>query len=131
MPSWTLRIWGRLLEEGGEGKIDANQPSLSTLFKRVVVELDPTLFPLNPNVVWEREQAGAVVDGFEVKRQGGSEFVARIRIDFDYQPERFQLSAKRASLIGCQVETRARIVSGLWHYIKAKKLQVPTRSYMT
>ncbi|KAK6148096.1 hypothetical protein DH2020_019008 [Rehmannia glutinosa] len=93
-PSWSLRIIGRILEDGKD-------PGLEGL-------------------------------GFEVKRKGDKEFTAIVRLEMNYAPEKFKLSPALQEVLGVEVETRSRIMTALWHYIKMRKLQIPgdTSSFM-
>ncbi|KAG6558136.1 hypothetical protein Mapa_000317 [Marchantia paleacea] len=131
-PSWTLRIMGRILEDSNEPE---NQPQsaqqfqalknhkFSSFFRRVTFQLDRNLYHDNHTIVWDVTKAGPHVEGFEIKRKGDQEFKVYIRLEMNYSPERFKLSAALAEMLGMEVETRPRIIAALWQYIKAKKLQ--------
>ncbi|KAL2320292.1 hypothetical protein Fmac_029261 [Flemingia macrophylla] len=128
-PSWTLKIIGRVLEDGE----DPDHPSLfqrpspyprfSAFFKRVTISLDKRLYPDSHVITWENSRSSATHEGFEVKRKGDQEFSAQIRLEMNYVPEKFMLSPALREVLGIQVDTRARIVSAIWHYVKARKLQ--------
>ncbi|KAL2630149.1 hypothetical protein R1flu_014835 [Riccia fluitans] len=135
-PSWTLRIMGRILEDSNEPENGApsaaqqlqaaNNPKFSSFFKRVTFQLDRNLYPDNHTIVWDVARASNHVEGFEIKRKGDQEFKVFIRLEMNYSPERFKLSAPLAEMLGIEVETRPRIIAALWQYIKAKKLQNPS-----
>ncbi|KAL5215416.1 hypothetical protein ABZP36_006817 [Zizania latifolia] len=132
-PTWSLKIIGRVLEDGAEldpasvvPKHNPVYPKLSSFFKRVTIALDPSLYPENPLIVWENARSAAPQEGFEVKRKGDKEFVVNIRLDMNYTPEKFKLSQPLMEVLGVEVDTRARVIAALWQYIKAKKLQNPT-----
>ncbi len=134
-PSWTLRIMGRILESDGSEQDGGNSsstkpnpvlPKFSSFFKRITIQLDPNLFPDDHTIVWEAVRASNHVEGFEIKRKGDQEFVANIKLEMDYTPERFKLSAPLAEILGVEVDTRPHIIAALWQYIKGKKLQNPT-----
>lgn len=136
-PSWTLRILGRILEDGTEtdasasaGTIPKQQsssfPKFSSFFKRITVNLDPSLYPENPVIVWDNVRSPTPVEGFEIKRKGSKEFTASIRLEMNYVPEKFKLSPALTELLGIEVDTRPRIIAALWQYVKAKKLQHPS-----
>ncbi|KAK1318633.1 hypothetical protein QJS10_CPB04g00275 [Acorus calamus] len=132
-PSWTLRIVGRILEDGvdpdplgGLPKPNPSYPKFSSFFKRVTIALDPALYPENPVIVWESSRSPASHEGFEVKRKGEKEFTASIRLEMNYVPEKFKLSPPLIDLLGIEVDTRARVLAGIWNYVKARKLQSST-----
>lgn len=128
-PSWTLRIIGRILEEGidpdaqAAAKPNPSAPKFSSFFRRITVQLDPTLYPENHTIVWDGARASAHVEGFEIKRRGDMEFPATIRLEMNYTPEKYMLSPSLTDLLRIEVDTRPRIIAALWQYIKVKKLQ--------
>ncbi|GBG73211.1 hypothetical protein CBR_g12928 [Chara braunii] len=148
-PSWTLRIVGRLLEDesqaedgangagpaaGGVGAANPmaggnnsnNTAKFSTFFRRITVELDHELYPDNHTVVWDSDRAVSPVEGFEIKRRGDKEFVAKLKFELNYVPERHKVSPELGEILGVHIETRARILSALWQYIKSQSLQDPS-----
>ncbi|CAH8328127.1 unnamed protein product [Eruca vesicaria subsp. sativa] len=131
-PTWTLKIVGRILEDG----VDPDQPGFvqqanpahpkfSSFFKKVIVNLDQRLYPENSVITWESARSPAPQEGFEIKRKGNQEFAATIRLEMNYVPEKFKLSTALMDVLGIEVETRPRIISAIWHYVKARKLQNP------
>ncbi|KDP38218.1 hypothetical protein JCGZ_04861 [Jatropha curcas] len=131
-PSWTLKIVGRILEDG----IDPDQPGVvqksnplypkfSSFFKRVTIMLDQRLYPDNHMIVWEHSRTPAPHEGFEVKRKGDKEFTVTIRLEMYYAPEKYKLSPALMEVLGIEVDTRPRIIAAIWHYVKARKLQNP------
>ncbi|XP_010929776.1 SWI/SNF complex component SNF12 homolog [Elaeis guineensis] len=138
-PSWSLKIIGRILEDGvdpdpvgGLPKPNPMYPKFSSFFKRVTIALDSVLYPENPTIIWENSRSPAPHEGFEIKRKGDKEFTASIRLEMNYNPEKFKLSPALMEVLGIEVDTRARIIAGIWQYVKAKKLQNPSdASYFT
>ncbi|CAM8899778.1 unnamed protein product [Rhodiola kirilowii] len=131
-PTWTLKIIGRILEDGTEPdqpgsvqKSSAVYPKFSTFFKRVTISLDQRLYPDSHMIIWESARSPAPTEGFEVKRKGDKEFTANIRLEMNYLPEKFKLSPALMELLGIEVDTRPRIIAAIWHYVKARKLQNP------
>ncbi|BAU01533.1 SWI/SNF complex component SNF12-like protein [Vigna angularis] len=131
-PTWTLKIVGRILEDG----VDPDQPGVvqkstplypkfSAFFKRVTISLDQRLYPDNHIIMWENARSPAPHEGFEVKRKGDKEFTVNIRLEMHYVPEKFKLSPALTEVLGIEVDTRPRIVAAIWHYVKARKLQNP------
>ncbi|KAL5860684.1 hypothetical protein ACOSQ4_001980 [Xanthoceras sorbifolium] len=131
-PTWTLKIIGRILEDG----VDPDQPGVvqksnplypkfSSFFKRVTISLDQRLYPENHIITWENARSPAPHEGFEVKRKGDKEFSANIRLEMNYVPEKFKLSQALMEVLGIEVDTRPRIIAAIWHYVKARKLQNP------
>jgi SWI/SNF-related matrix-associated actin-dependent regulator of chromatin subfamily D len=132
-PTWSLKIIGRVLEDGAEldpagvvPKHNPMYPKFSSFFKRVTIGLDPSLYPENSMITWENARSAAPQEGFEVKRKGDKEFLANIRLEMNYNPEKFKLSQPLMEVLGVEVDTRARVIAALWQYIKAKKLQNPS-----
>ncbi|XP_010420043.1 PREDICTED: SWI/SNF complex component SNF12 homolog isoform X1 [Camelina sativa] len=131
-PTWTLKIIGRILEDGVDPdqpgfvqKSNPLHPKFSSFFKRVTVSLDQRLYPENPLIIWENARSPAPQEGFEIKRKGNQEFAASIRLEMNYVPEKFKLSTALMDVLGIEVETRPRIIAAIWHYVKARKLQNP------
>ncbi|KAI3457840.1 hypothetical protein Pfo_014503 [Paulownia fortunei] len=131
-PTWTLKIVGRILEEGMDSdqaammqKSSSSYPKFSSFFKRVTITLDQKIYPDNHLIIWDSARSPAPHEGFEVKRKGDQEFTASIRLEMNYMPEKYKLSAALTELLGIEVDTRARIMAAVWHYVKARKLQCP------
>ncbi|XWS37122.1 hypothetical protein CRYUN_Cryun19dG0016400 [Craigia yunnanensis] len=126
-PSWSLKIIGRILEDGKDpvlaGKVHKSYPKFSSFFKKVTIYLDASLYPDNHVILWESARSPALHEGFEVKRKGDKESTVRIRLEMNYMPERFKLSPALAEVLGIEVDTRPRILAAIWHYVKSKKLQ--------
>nr|XP_027101929.1 SWI/SNF complex component SNF12 homolog [Coffea arabica]XP_027101930.1 SWI/SNF complex component SNF12 homolog [Coffea arabica] len=129
-PTWTLKIIGRILEEGMDPeqaamfqKTSSMYPKFSSFFKRVTISLDQKLYPDNHMIIWDNARSSAPHEGFEVKRKGDQEFTVNVRLEMNYMPEKFKLSAALMDVLGIEVDTRARIISAIWHYVKARKLQ--------
>lgn len=127
--SWSLKIIGRILEDGTEesaGRVNPNYPKFSSFFKRVRIDLDPMLYTENSTIIWDNARSPSPLEGFEVKRKGDKEFNVTITLEMNYNPEKFKLSMPLMELLGIEVDSRARIITGIWHYVKAKKLQMPS-----
>ncbi|XP_013629215.1 PREDICTED: SWI/SNF complex component SNF12 homolog [Brassica oleracea var. oleracea] len=131
-PTWTLKIVGRILEDGVDPdqpgfveKANPLLPKFSSFFKKVQVSLDQRLYPDSPLITWENSRSPAPQEGFEIKRKGNQEFAATIRLEMNYLPEKFKLSTALMDVLGIEVETRPRIIAAIWHYVKARKLQSP------
>ncbi|CAL5202842.1 unnamed protein product [Lathyrus oleraceus] len=129
--SWSLKIIGRVLEDGNvpvSGNSQRSSPSdakFSDFFKKVTICLDQNLYPENHIIVWDSARSPKQQDGFEVKRKGDKEFTAVIKIDLKYSPEKFMVSEPLSKLLGIEVESRPRIIAALWHYVKSRRLQCP------
>ncbi|XP_022989619.1 SWI/SNF complex component SNF12 homolog [Cucurbita maxima] len=131
-PTWTLKIIGRILEDGIDpdhpGVVQRSNPlypKFSAFFKRVTISLDQRLYPDSHIIVWENARSPAPNEGFEVKRKGDKEFSVNIRLEMNYIPEKFKLSPALMEVLGIEVDTRPRIIAAIWHYVKARKLQNP------
>ncbi|GMI67479.1 SWP73B [Hibiscus trionum] len=131
-PTWTLKIIGRILEDGVDPdqpgfvhKTNPLYPKFSSFFKRVTISLDKRLYPDNHIIIWEHARSPTPNEGFEVKRKGDKEFTVNIRLEMNYVPEKFKLSSALMEVLGIEVDTRPRIIAAIWHYVKARKLQNP------
>ncbi|KAK8607319.1 hypothetical protein V6N13_053060 [Hibiscus sabdariffa] len=131
-PTWTLKIIGRILEDGVDPdqpgfvhKTNPLYPKFSSFFKRVTISLDQRLYPDNHIIIWEHARSPTPNEGFEVKRKGDKEFTVNIRLEMNYVPEKFKLSSALMEVLGVEVDTRPRIIAAIWHYVKARKLQNP------
>ncbi|XP_071710102.1 SWI/SNF complex component SNF12 homolog [Rutidosis leptorrhynchoides] len=127
-PTWTMKIIGRILEEGMDNDqsammMQSSSPKFSSFFKRVTIQLDQRLYPDNHLIVWDSARTPAPHEGFEVKRKGNLEFTANIRLEMNYVPEKYKLSLPLMEVLGVEVDTRTRIIAAIWHYVKARKLQ--------
>ncbi|GER31975.1 SWI/SNF-related matrix-associated actin-dependentregulator of chromatin subfamily D member 1 [Striga asiatica] len=136
-PSWSLRIIGRILEDGRDPALQGlasstSYPKFSSFFKKITVYLDQSLYTDNHVILWESSRSPVLHEGFEVKRKGDKEFTAIVRLEMNYAPEKFKLSPALQEVLGIEVETRSRIMTAFWHYIKMRKLQIPgeTSSFM-
>lgn len=121
--SWSLKIIGRILGDGQ--KLGVSCPKFSSFFKKITVYLDQNLYPDNHVILWDSSRSPALHEGFEIKRKGDKELTAIIRLEMNYVPEKFKLSPALQEVLGFEVETRARVLAALWHYIKTRKLQLP------
>lgn len=131
-PTWTLKIVGRLLEDGVDPdqpgvvqKTNPSYPKFSSFFKRVTISLDQRLYPDSHIIIWENARTPAPHEGFEVKRKGDKELTVNIRLEMNYVPEKFKLSQPLMEVLGIEVDTRPRIIAAIWQYVKARKLQNP------
>lgn len=131
-PSWTLKIIGRILEDGVDpvlagtsDKLSSSYPKFSSFFKKMTIYLDQGLYPDNHVILWENARSPTLHEGFEVQRKGDKEFNAIIRLEMNYVPEKFKLSTALSEVLGLEVDTRPRIVAAIWHYVKSRKLQNP------
>ncbi|KAB5525127.1 hypothetical protein DKX38_022876 [Salix brachista] len=128
-PSWSLKIIGRILEDGKDpvltGLTQKPYPKFSSYFKKITIYLDQSLYLDNHVILWESTRSPVLHEGFEVKRKGNKEFTARIRLEMNYVPEKFKLSSALSEILGIEVETRPRILVAIWHYVKSRKLQNP------
>ncbi|KAI3725934.1 hypothetical protein L1987_65730 [Smallanthus sonchifolius] len=129
-PIWTMKIIGRILEEGMDpdqaGMMQTSSPmypKFSSFFKKVAISLDQRLYPDNHMIVWDSARTPTPHEGFEVKRKGDKEFTANIRLEMNYMPEKYKLSLALMEVLGIEVDTRSRIIAAIWHYVKARKLQ--------
>lgn len=128
VPSWELRVEGRLLDDtkNDPNKVLQVKRKFSSFFKSLVIELDKELYgPDNHLVEWHRTVTTQETDGFQVKRPGYKNVRCTILLLLDYQPLQFKLDQRLARLLGVHTQTRPVIVNALWQYVKTHRLQDP------
>ncbi|XP_071812020.1 SWI/SNF-related matrix-associated actin-dependent regulator of chromatin subfamily D member 1-like isoform X2 [Apostichopus japonicus] len=127
IPSWELRVEGRLLDDPHAPKYEAKQKrKFSSFFKSLVIELDKDLYgPDNHLVEWHRTSNTNETDGFQVKRPGSENVKCTLLLLLDHQPPQYKLDPRLARLLGVHTQTRPVIITALWQYIKTHKLQDP------
>lgn len=127
VPSWELRVEGRLLEDAASSKLSDSgklKRKFSSFFKSLVIELDKELYgPDNHLVEWHRTQNTQETDGFQVKRPGEQNVRCTVMLLLDFQPAQFKLDPRLARLLGVHTQTRPVIINALWQYVKTHKLQ--------
>lgn len=124
VPSWELRVEGRLLEDAKEGAPKGPKRKFSSFFKSLVIELDKELYgPDNHLVEWHRTPTTNETDGFQVKRPGDRNVRCTILLLLDYQPLQFKLDPRLARLLGIHTQTRPVIIAALWQYVRTHHLQ--------
>ncbi|KAG6633348.1 hypothetical protein CIPAW_12G042300 [Carya illinoinensis] len=108
-PSWSLKIIGRILEDGKDPvvagvvqKPSASYPKFSSFFKKITIYLDQSLYPGNHVILWESARSPVLNEGFEVKKKGDKEFTAIIRLEMNYVPEKFKLSPALSEVLGIE-----------------------------
>ncbi|CAE6486344.1 unnamed protein product [Rhizoctonia solani] len=134
VPSWTLRIQGRLLEQEGassEGTTTgapAPPPKFSTLLKgmRVEIEREQSLYPESNLVEWHNTPQEQAVNGFNITRRGDQP-LTRIRIMLHPAPHdpslvRFKLSPQLSNLLDMTSATRPDAISAMWTYVRTHGL---------
>ncbi|KAF2311470.1 hypothetical protein GH714_024099 [Hevea brasiliensis] len=72
-PSWSLKIFGKILEDGKDpvlaGMPQKPYPKFSSYFKKITICLDQSLYPDNHAILWESARSPVLNEGFEVKRR--------------------------------------------------------------
>ncbi|KAI3768578.1 hypothetical protein L2E82_19404 [Cichorium intybus] len=76
-------------------------------------------------IVWDSSRTPTPHEGFLVKRKRDKEFIANIRLEMNYLPDKFKLSSLLMEILGIEVDTRSIIIAAIWQYVKARKLQSP------
>lgn len=122
IPTWTLRIEGKLLEDINVTK---EQYKFSNFIKSIVVELDKNtrVFSDKSIAKWHKSSSNVEFDGLEIKRRGDMNVDVKISIYLNEYPEKYKLSPKLSQILDMKSETRPEIIMGLWEYIKFHKLQ--------
>ncbi|KAK9474727.1 uncharacterized protein V1510DRAFT_359896 [Dipodascopsis tothii] len=137
IPSWQLRIEGRLLDDDGnalpQSLDDPARRKFSSFFQNITVELDRPreLYGDSNVIVWSQPQPTpgmpqpppVTFDGMDIKRKGDTNVRARILLYLRTAPEKYKLSPALAAVIGSRDATRQQVVMGLWQYVKYHELQ--------
>ncbi|KAF8596834.1 SWI/SNF complex 60 kDa subunit [Ceratobasidium sp. AG-I] len=135
VPSWTLRIQGRLLEAdvtdaSPDTQAAASAPTskFSSLLKamRVDIERDPTLYPEPNQVDWHSASQEQPVNGFNITRRGDQPST-RVRILLHLAPQdpslvRFKLSPPLSALLDLPSATRPDAIAAVWSYVRTNGL---------
>lgn len=91
----------------------------TSYFKKVIISLDPTIFPEDNIIEWNRTQDHSLdSDGFEVHRAGTQDTPVKILLYVAYSPPRYKLESGLSDTLNMHTDTRARIIVHLWQYIK-------------
>jgi chromatin remodeling complex protein RSC6 len=130
LPSWTLKIEGRLVDSktgvpevaGKHGPVR----KFSSFFKRIVIEFDKEQMAPDTNwfVEWNKAGVHDDVDGLEITRKGSREMAVNIGMYLD--TERFSIGKDLASVLNLshnQSYTKTAIILQLWSYVRSKGLQ--------
>eukprot|EP00181_Compsopogon_caeruleus_P006487 CAMPEP_0184681784 /NCGR_PEP_ID=MMETSP0312-20130426/4779_1 /TAXON_ID=31354 /ORGANISM="Compsopogon coeruleus, Strain SAG 36.94" /LENGTH=618 /DNA_ID=CAMNT_0027132851 /DNA_START=105 /DNA_END=1961 /DNA_ORIENTATION=- len=124
---WTMRIQGWMMpetdeeEDWTEGRVSCTA-RCTDVFNRVVIELDPDMYPDDYLIEWNRAEDEPIADGFEVSRPSKGEFIAKIIIFVHYRPEHFRLSEPLKALLGVEAESSNSVFASMWKYIKNNRL---------
>jgi hypothetical protein len=79
-----------------------------------IVVLDQKTAAPSESIVWDAEKATEACDAFEVKRCGDADTKVQVQLTLGSSPDRFQLSAALAALLGITIESRMYIIASLW-----------------
>jgi len=121
--SWTLKIEGKLVAPSippATAKL-----KFCNFFKRIFIQLDKQQYPNQDIIEWHKLPTNDGFDGFEVKRPGNIDTPAKILLYIDHKPPIFKLSTKLSAALNVVAETRSKIITLLWQYIRHNKLQDP------
>ncbi|BFZ63228.1 SWI/SNF and RSC complex subunit Ssr3 [Saitoella coloradoensis] len=123
IPSWTLKIEGRVLEE--ESK------KFSDVVRSVVVDIERSrdLYPDGNVIEWQQNpnlaQRGPAFDALEIKRKGDTDCPVRIHIHPLLLAEKYKIHPSLANVIDMREGNMPEIVMALWRYAKFHNLQDP------
>jgi SWI/SNF-related matrix-associated actin-dependent regulator of chromatin subfamily D len=124
-PRWVFRLEGVLHEPSGV-LTPAPRRRLSSFLRKALFEISVAGQP-SEHVEWDRS-FGASLDGFELLRpvpSGAPETTIRVMLWLDHLPQRWKLAPALSVLLGLHTDTKPRIVTQLWQYIKIHRLQDP------
>lgn len=100
------------------GKVQGETTDFMSLFEKVRVTFEDT------TSYQPVELSGKEGDGFQIKRGfQDTLFTIRVHLYLESSPKQLVVSKELRSVLGIEQETRARIVSALWQYIKTNRLQ--------
>eukprot|EP01135_Chromosphaera_perkinsii_P007109 Nk52_evm8s696 gene=Nk52_evmTU8s696 len=121
-PSWTLKIEGRLIDQGNSSK-SSGRKKFTSFLKSLLVEFDERRQPENNRVEFINSPEITPVDGVEIKRQGSIAVPCKIILNLEYDPPKFKLAHELGELLGMHTNTKAAVIVAVWQYIKKNKLQ--------
>lgn len=127
IPCWTFRIEGYIVDSTTFKIIQPQPARFSSFFKSIVIEIhrsqsDPSAFPDDSIVEWQKTQLGRECDGFEVKRLGDQDVTLKIHFKPDYMVDKFKLAPELGHLLRIKCETRPAILLALWKYVSFHRL---------
>eukprot|EP01114_Cavostelium_apophysatum_P018211 TRINITY_DN5590_c0_g1_i1.p1 TRINITY_DN5590_c0_g1~~TRINITY_DN5590_c0_g1_i1.p1 ORF type:complete len:398 (-),score=68.24 TRINITY_DN5590_c0_g1_i1:3-1196(-) len=123
-PSWTFRIEGRLVDEQTKQPLPAmTQPKrlFSSFFRKILIMLDKEDYPEDNMIEWVNTNSGDF-DGFDLRRRGSKETTIKVYLWPDHRPTQYRISPLLAKVVNASVDTRLKVITALWAYIKANKL---------
>ncbi|CCG81727.1 SWI/SNF and RSC complex subunit Ssr35 / FY16936)) [Taphrina deformans PYCC 5710] len=131
VPSWTLKLVGAVLPDPAQDEDDYPLPKFTDLVRSILIDEDKGfdgLYSDGPILDYQKppEVAGSThpsLHGIEINRKGDSDVCLKISITFENSPERYKLQPKLSDLIDMETATRQEIMTGLWDYVQARKLQ--------
>ncbi|KAL7747081.1 SWI/SNF and RSC complex subunit Ssr3 [Sorochytrium milnesiophthora] len=142
IPSWTLRIEGRLVDlanmstRSRQQQHQISSSKFSHFVQHMLVELDrDAAQDAEANIIeyHKSPRGGVEQDGFEISRGGDTSVDVRITLRLDYGPDKYNLAPELADVAlpgggskskGLdQLMTKSQIVLALWQYAKVNKLQ--------
>lgn len=110
------------------GKVQGEETEMMSFFERVRVTFEGT--DTYQPIEWVKNRMppnSQDMNGIEIKRSFApndkGKFLVKVALDIETSPKRFILSSQLANILGIQEETRAKIISALWQYIKSNRLQ--------
>ncbi|GHJ86730.1 hypothetical protein NliqN6_3132 [Naganishia liquefaciens] len=123
IPSWNLKIEGRLLDTGNLRIDKTAKRKFSQCLKHMVVEFanrDMSTYPEGNIVEWHPRTTppAAPLDGFEIKRRGDQPIDCRIIMHLDQYPDKFKVLPPLCDMIGIAEESRSVVLSAVWKFIK-------------
>jgi len=98
-------------------------PKFSYFFNRIQIEISAADASGVVSEEWIRDRAATPVDGITLTRTALTDFTARITLHVDSQPTRLKLSQPLSKLLKMDTETRPRVITNLWQYVKVHSLQ--------
>ncbi|GKD05626.1 SWI/SNF complex component SNF12 [Tanacetum coccineum] len=102
---------------GGRG---GRYPQYYASYNELKNEWAPVLSRATRHYAWHLIQRDQILS-----TRGDKEFTTNIRLKMNYMPRKYKLSLALMEVLGIEVDTRSRIIAGIWHYVKARKLQNP------
>jgi len=133
IPSWELKIEGKLLEDGisqptlsPSSSLPAPPPrKFSSFIKGIIVDMDrdSRLYPEDVIVEWHKNPALPAEDGFSIRRRGDVSLRVRILLHMDHAPSRFGVANPLGGILGIKQASQMEAITAMWSYIKQHGLQ--------
>jgi len=128
VPAWSLKIQGKILapdkiQDTEEFSAISGYLKMTHYLRKITIKFDKNEVDY-PDLEWNKKTSKALnKDGIEIIREGNKELNIQIAIHINYSPKQYKLKPELLTIIGIKQCTKVEIITALWEYIKANRLQ--------